>query len=223
MKTTTMTVGERILAKMQALGLNQTQLAKKMGVSRTTVGYWISDTFTIRNDKIPRLAAILGVDPSALSPFGGGTVAPIDKSRKSNYIVLLSWSDLDLITAGNKMKMSSLKRPGYIEVDLDIPPDARALKIVDNSMESENGKSFNRGDLVIFDPNLEPTDGCYVLVRLRQTGEHLFRKYVQRRPKAYDLIALNPTEYPTVTVNPKFPAEIRGVLVEHREKFRPQR
>src|SRR5262245_56118663 len=99
LKTTTMTVGERILARMKALGLNQTQLAKTMGVSRTTVGFWIGDKHVIRNDKIPRLAAILGIDPSALSPFGGGTVAPIDKSRKSNYIVLLSWADLDAITA----------------------------------------------------------------------------------------------------------------------------
>jgi SOS-response transcriptional repressor LexA len=221
---TNMTVGERILARMKALGLNQTQLAKKMGVSRTTVGFWVSDKHVIRNDKIPRLAAILGLEPSALSPFGGGTVAPVDRTRKSNYVVLLSWGDLIHVAGGGKMKMSALKKPGYIEVDIEISPESRALRIEDSSMEmvgngtpSRGSRSFRKGDVIILDPNIDPIDGDYVLVRIRQTNEHIFRLYIPRGRGAYDLVAENP-DFPTVTINAKFPAEMMGVLVEHRQK-----
>lgn len=220
---TSMTVGERIRARMTALGLNQTQLARKMGVSRTTVGFWVSDKHIIRNDKIPRLAAILGLDPSALSPFGGGTVAPVDRTRKSNYVVLLSWGDLIHVGAAGKMKMSSLKKPGYIEVDIDISPECKALTIVDNSMEVTNGplasdrRTFRKGDKIILDPHIEPREGDYVLVRILQTNDHVFRLYVPRARGAYDLVAANP-DYPTLTINQRFRGELMGVLVEHRQK-----
>ncbi len=222
--TVGMTVGERIRARMKALGLNQPQLAEKMHVSKTMVGYWVNDKYTPRNDKIPRLAGILGIDPSALSPFGGGTVAPIDKDRRSNYVVLLNWDDLHAIGAGGKMKMSALKKPGYIEVDIGISPECISTSIADNSMEvvrgaapSKGGDSFRRGDIITLDPNITPVDGDYVLVRLRQTKEHVFRLYVERGKTAYDLVAENP-DYPTLTVNAKFPADLMGVLVEHRKK-----
>ncbi len=222
--TVGMTVGERIRARMLALGLNQPELAKKMHVSKTMVGYWVNDKYTPRNDKIPRLAGILGIDPSALSPFGGGTVAPIDKDRKSNYVVLLGWDDLHAIGAAGKMKMSALKKPGYIEVDIGISAECIALRVDDSSMEIANGgtsargsDSFRKGDIIIVDPNITPIDGDYVLVRLRQTKEHLFRLYVARGKAAYDLVAANP-DFPTVTINAKFPADVIGVLVEHRRK-----
>ena len=209
-----MSVGERIRKAREKLGLTQVQLAKKAGVSRGAIYQWENDlTQQIRKDKVPRLAAILQVDVTALSPFGGGTVAPIDKDHKSNYVVLMQWSDLTAIGAGGKMKMSALKRPSYIEVGMDISPECKALRIEDTSMEPQ----FRKRDEIILDPNLKPEEGDHVLVRLHQTGEHVFRLYVPRRGGAYDLIAENP-DYPTVTINARFPAEIMGVLVEHRKK-----
>jgi SOS-response transcriptional repressor LexA len=219
-----MTVGERIRAARERLKMSQVTLAKKVGVSRGAIYNWEYDLTDIRKEKVPRLASVLGLDPSALSPFGGGTVAPIDKDRKSNYVVLLNWNDLIHLGVGGKMKMSALKRPGYIEVDIDISPECRALRIEDNSMEIiVNGRSptgvdsFHKGDIIILDPNIDPRDGDYVLVRIKQTSEHVFRLYVPRARGAYDLVAGNP-DYPTLTINNRFPADLIGVLVEHRRK-----
>ena len=38
-----MTRGEKITAKMKELGLNKSELARRVGVSHTTVGYWQKD------------------------------------------------------------------------------------------------------------------------------------------------------------------------------------
>ncbi len=207
-----MTVGERIQAARKKLGLSQVELAKKVGVSRGAIYQWENDLNHIRPQKIPRLAAVLGLSPSALSPFGGGTVAPTTTTQKTNYVALIAWEDLIAIGAGGKMKMSAITKPRYIEVDIGISPECIALRIIDDSMVP----GFRPKDDVIFDPNIQPRDGDHVLVRL-QTNEHLFRLYVARRGGAYDLTAEN-SDYPTVTINSKFPARIMGVLVEHRKK-----
>lgn len=213
--TLNMSVGERIRTARTKLGLSQVELAKRVGVSRGAIYQWESNnTQQIRAEKIPRLASVLGISVSALSPFGGGTVAPIEKNQKS-YVVLIQWDELATLPAlgGGKMKMSALQKAKYIEVDLEISPECVALRIDDNSMEP----GFRKRDIVIIDPNLAPVDGDYVLVRLGKTEEHIFRRYVPRRADAYDLVAEN-ADYPTVTVNQKFPAKIMGVLVEHRKK-----
>ncbi len=207
-----MTVGERILAARKKLGLSQVELAKKAGVSRGAIYQWENDLNHIRPQKIPRLAAVLGLSPSALSPFGGGTVAPTATTQKTNYVALIARGDLIAIGGGGKMKMSAIAKPRYIEVDVGISPECIALRIDDNSMEP----GFRKNDVIIVDPNIAPRDGDHVVVRL-QTDEHLFRSYTERRGGAYDLTAENP-DYPTVTINAKFPAKIMGVLVEHRKK-----
>jgi transcriptional regulator with XRE-family HTH domain len=215
--TASMTVGERIRIAREKLGISQVELAKRVGVSRGSIFQWENDrTQQIRKDKVPRLAAVLGLDVTALSPFGGGTVAPIDKDHKTNYVVLMRWNDLTAIGAGGKMKMSALKKPSYIEVDIDISPESKALIIEDSSM----APGFCKGDKIIIDPNEEPVDGDHVLARLTQTGEHVFRLYEVRSGGAYLLTPENTAQYPVVTVNAKFPADIMGVLVEHRKKRR---
>jgi transcriptional regulator with XRE-family HTH domain len=70
-----MTVGKRITARMKELGINQTQLARRVGVTRTAVSGWLKDVNPPKRKHVPRLAAVLGVDPRALSPlFDGGDV-----------------------------------------------------------------------------------------------------------------------------------------------------
>jgi transcriptional regulator with XRE-family HTH domain len=64
-----MTVGERIKSRIEALGLNQSFVARQLGVSRQMISSWVKDRTKIRPDKVPRLAAMLEVDPCLLSPF----------------------------------------------------------------------------------------------------------------------------------------------------------
>jgi transcriptional regulator with XRE-family HTH domain len=82
------TVGERITAAMKRLGLNNVQLAKKVGVSRQAVANWKTDVNVIRHDKIPPLAAVLGLHPSDLSPYGG-VLAAVDEEGKTDPLAYL--------------------------------------------------------------------------------------------------------------------------------------
>ena len=214
-KLNTMTVGERIREAREKLGLSQVVLAKRVGVSRGAIWQWETNRTQIRAAKVPKLAAVLGLDVSALSPFGSGGVAPLDIRNKSTYVVLIQWGELKHVGVGGKMKMSALNRPKYIEVDLEISPECIALKVDDGSMEP----TFSKGDVIIVDPSITPRDADHVVARLTQNSEHIFRLYVQRRGGAFDLVAENPT-WPTVTINARMPAEIIGVLVEHRKKRR---
>jgi transcriptional regulator with XRE-family HTH domain len=215
-----MSVGERIREAREKKGVSQAALAKEMGVSRATVWGWeTGEILQIRTEKIPKLAAFLDIPTSALTPFGGGGVTPLEKDHKTRFVPLLQWSDLKHIVGG-KMKLSALKRPKYIEVDLEVPPDCIFLRIEDDA----NAPEFEPPDLILINQRLadkvEADD--YVLVRVTRTGEELFRAYTPRGGGAYDLVPDNPN-WKTVTINKSNPGEIIGVLAEHRQKRRKKR
>jgi transcriptional regulator with XRE-family HTH domain len=64
-----MTVGKLIRERLKVLDMTQAQLAKLMGVSKQAVSLWARDQGLIRTDRVRKLAAILGLDPSELSPL----------------------------------------------------------------------------------------------------------------------------------------------------------
>jgi transcriptional regulator with XRE-family HTH domain len=83
-----LTVGERISVAMKRLGLNDGQLAIRMGVSRPTVSNWRTDKHVVRHDKIPLLANLLGLDRSDLTPHGA-VAPPIDEHGNTNALAYL--------------------------------------------------------------------------------------------------------------------------------------
>jgi transcriptional regulator with XRE-family HTH domain len=78
-----LTVGERIKEAMARLGLDDTQLAMRMGVAKQTVVSWKSDKHAVRRRYIPRLAEMLGLERVDLSRHGG-LPAPINQDGDTN-------------------------------------------------------------------------------------------------------------------------------------------
>lgn len=62
-----MTLGQRIRARRETLGLSQEQVAEKMGVSRQAVGKWESDDARPSTDNLLRLAALLEMEVQELA------------------------------------------------------------------------------------------------------------------------------------------------------------
>lgn len=206
-----MSVGDRIRKAREKLGLSQAQLASRVGVTRTAIGQWEGDETVPRAKHAPKLSAVLELPLSAFSPFGGGTVMPLDLGAKSYSVPLLDWADLKFVMRG-KVMVAKLKKPTFVMVNDKVSEESFALTVMDDSM----APLFRAGDEIVVDSNVAPRDGDCIVTRMRD-GDSLFRTYRERRNGAYDLIAENP-EWPTVTINSATTAEILGVMVEHRRK-----
>jgi hypothetical protein len=77
---------------------------------------------------------------------------------------------------------------------------------------------FLEGEVFIIDPQREPYREAYVVARLPSpANSHVLRRYVPKRDGAFDLQAEG--ESPTFTSTPSRPAEIVGVVIEHRMRY----
>ena len=62
--TDTVLSGRKIKMAIAQQGLTQAKLAKRMGVTQSTVSYWISDIDRISVGNLKRLCRILSVSPA---------------------------------------------------------------------------------------------------------------------------------------------------------------
>lgn len=209
-----MSVGKRIKQAREKLGLTQAELARQVGVSRTAVGMWENGAAFPQHKNVPRLSEILGLHPASFDPYSGSTVTPVLTSSYTNQIPVLDWTELQA-WSGGEINMGATASREFLQVDSSIGKRTIALRIKDESMCPD----FRINDEILIDPDLEPEEDDCVLVRITKTGQEVFRHYVPRRGGAYDLLAENP-EWPTVTINATNPAEMLGVLIEHRRKRR---
>ncbi|KAG1243050.1 hypothetical protein G6F65_022664 [Rhizopus arrhizus] len=87
-----------------------------------------------------------------------------------------------------------------------------------------NEESFNEGDIVVIDPEVEPLPGDFVVAK---NGEHeaTFKKYrprgvTERGAVVFELVPLNP-DYPSLRSDISA-IQIIGTMVEHR-RYRKRR
>ena len=64
--TDTVLSGRKIKMAIAQQGLTQAKIAKRMGVTQSTVSYWISDIDRISVGNLKRLCRILGVSPAEI-------------------------------------------------------------------------------------------------------------------------------------------------------------
>jgi hypothetical protein len=73
---------------MVRLGLDDAQLARRMGVAKLTVASWKSDKHAIRRRYIPRLAEMLGLERVDLSAYDGlPAPSTVRRMAKDNELV----------------------------------------------------------------------------------------------------------------------------------------
>lgn len=75
-KPDTDTLGNRILRARESSGLTSSQLARRLGVKKSTVDGWESDRSEPRANHLIRIAGMLGVSPAWI--LGGVGDAPPD-------------------------------------------------------------------------------------------------------------------------------------------------
>ncbi len=87
--------GETIRDRRSALGLNQAQLAERLGVSRNTVAGWETGHSRPDLDTLPRLCAALDMSVSRF--FGGGEAHAEAERRVLDLFFSLAESDREII------------------------------------------------------------------------------------------------------------------------------
>ena len=216
---TDMTPGERIAQKRRENNFSLRELARRLGVSPTTVTQWERDRNAPNGRNINDLAKLFNTTPTWILTgkdqnlsVNNVAEAPAQYNTKSlpvlSHVQAGAWTEaLDYTTLG-----------GEIEWE-DAPKSAsdRAfwLRVVGDSMTSATGTSITEGTLILVDPEIPAENGKLVVAKLEGTDEATFKKLVIDAGMKF-LKPLNPI-YPTIPINGN--CQIVGVVKEAKVKF----
>lgn len=214
-------LGQRIRARRDTLGITQEQLAVACGVSRAAVAQWESGVTRPSLNNLMKAAATLGVWLSWLStgdPSVPDTPNPFAKAVAPGTVAPPGLPVIDLARAALWPTPGAAKpeEPEWLAPDANYSASAFALVIRDESMAPD----FRDGDKIIVDPEVAPQPGDFVVAKLKRDSEAIFRKFRERGADAdsagmIELVPLNP-DWPTLAINAETPGRIVGTLVEHR-------
>jgi SOS-response transcriptional repressor LexA len=203
-----MSIHSLIRERREALGMSQSQLAKKCGVSRTAVTQWETEGGTAPNrEKQSLVASVLGLTVAQLmggsenvqvGPEVRGTVPLISAVQSGNY----------------KMHVDNF-HPGdggeeRISTTVPVKRHTFALRVSGDSMEPD----FHEGAILIVEPDLEPQPGDFVIAK--NGDEETTFKQLTRDGGDWYLKPLNP-RYP---IKPLGKATIVGVVRAVERRFR---
>jgi len=212
------TLGSRIRARREAVGLTQEKLAAKCGVSRAAVAQWEAGVTRPSLDNLVKAAEALSVWlswltvgdqslPDTPNPFAAasapGGIPVLD------YVRAAVWGpESPPPAASENLEM--------IATDPTLSHHAFALTIRDESMAPD----FREGDRIILEPEVTPQPGDFVVAKLDQDAEATFRKFRPRGTDAngapiIELAPINP-DWPTLAINAENPGRVIATMVEHR-------
>lgn len=203
-----MNTGQRLKKLREDMGLSQEEVAKRIGVGRTTyVKYETGDSKPIR--KINELSRLFGVDADYILCIDS------PEKKESKYVRI---PVLGRIIAG--LPMEAIQEPiDWEEIPRELAATGEffALKVKGHSMEPR----ILEGDVVIVkkQPDVESGKIAVVLVN----GNEATLKRVKKQKEGITLIATNLSVYePHFYTNEeieKLPVQILGEVVELRGKF----
>ncbi|MBE4892641.1 LexA family transcriptional regulator [Enterobacter asburiae] len=204
-----MALADRVKQKRIELGLTQTEAAELAGIRQQS---WqsIEDGKTLKPRNIIGIAKALRCDADWL--MNGGAFIPIAEAN-SRRVPLISYVQAGALA--EKPPIVALDGNfEYILTDSELSEFSFGLRIEGDSMEPD----FKDGDIIIVDPEVEPTPGEFVVAK-NGSDQATFKKY---RPtytdmkgrQHFELVPLN-DDYPVINSDHQ-PLTIIGVMVEHR-------
>ncbi|EJT2168083.1 LexA family transcriptional regulator [Salmonella enterica subsp. enterica serovar Cerro] len=209
-----MSISSRVKSKRIQLGLNQAELAQKIGTSQQSIEQ-LENGKTKRPRFLPELASALGVSVDWLlkgSPDSNITyVGPNEPKGKYPLISLVSagaWSE-----ACEPYNLKDIEE--WYDSDIHMLGDGFWLRVEGDSMTSPVGPSIPEGHIVLVDTGREAANGSLVVAKLLDANEATFKKLVIDGGQKY-LKGLNPS-WPMMPINGN--CKIIGVVVEARVKF----
>lgn len=223
------TLQDRIREAAAEARISQSELARRLGLTRGAVSFWFTGTTKeLAGDNLVAAAQVLGVNPTwlgtgrgpkspdsvPLSPAFDSNVAP--SSVGSRRVPLINYVQAgELTEIGAAFSGEALE---YLLTDMHLSNHAFALEIAGLSMSPE----FKPGDRIIVDQEVCPQPGDFVVAR-NGGFEATFKKYRPRGideqgNEVFELVPLN-DDFPTL-YSAREPLIIIGTMMEHRRYYR---
>lgn len=194
-----LTTGQLIALARNQAGLNQSELARRLGVTPQSVQAWESDKNTPRYKRLVEIGEQLGVSASWLMGEAGEPVGPGQSAsnvepafrppKKALIYPVISW-----IAAGARAQSPEQYVPGSglaFESDQNAGEYGYWLEVKGGSMTSTTSPSFLPGTYVLVQPEgFDLVSGKYYIAQHRE-GETTFKQYVYDAGREY-LVPLNP-------------------------------
>lgn len=185
----------------KAAGLTQEDVAKQLGITRSSVAQWErTDAPTApETSRLGALARLYGCNAKDLIRAIPSGLAFPDRVEDHDYdkrsmssgsgVPLIDWSQI-----GTLIRMPStffLETPALAYLPAPAtPPGSFALVVIGDAMTTQGRDSYADGEFVYIDPAGRPEHNSDVLVALAD-GSHILRR-LQITPEGRLLIALNP-------------------------------
>lgn len=201
---------KRLMASNRHLR-TQTALAKRSGVTQSTIGRILRCEVDPQSDNLERLANAFGISYSALAALaeGGelvdGSVETLQQSRIPRRVPLLTFAQVGRLADSTRLDQLS-DATDWIEF-----PKKRhgvrtiAMRVAGESMEP----TYRNGDIVYVDPDVAPVHGKDVVVRLG--NEMILKRLVVEGERRF-LKPLN-KDWPDKFINVPPDARVVGVVV----------
>ena len=210
------TLGQRLFNLRKSKKLSRDALGAKIGVSKTAIKNWEEDSNFPKHEFIDGLSKVFGCSIGYLVdgiPDGDNfKVVPMDKMRRVPV--------LNYVQAGEFCEYFDDAIADMFEIIIgDYPPHVHWVIIEGLSMTPD----FNPGDLILVDPDTQPSPGDYVVAKKAGENAVTFKKW---RPRGFDdegveyceLVPLNP-DFPIIDSR-HTPFTVCGVAVEHKKKLK---
>jgi len=199
---------ERLRRAVERSGLTETEVARRLGLARQNVGYWLTGANWMRAATLDRLAEVLGAKVPGVTAIwiehGPGLDPPkasraaataAESARMRVEVPVIDWHTVTLWHPGSAR---ALGREAHetVQTARRMGEDAFALRVMDDSM----APLVPLGATVIADPALgAPDSGDYVVVTLAGDDRAILRRYRHRRDGAKVLVPANDA-YPEIGV-----------------------
>ncbi len=211
---------ENILKRRKELGLTQADIAKTVGVSRVSVSLWEKGETTPKGMYVTLLAKALKCNVNWLLT-GQGSPAPEKQNSQETSVIsvalkpqgafpLISW-----VQAGgwNDINLTSRYDADHYPCPIKCSDNTFLLKVVGKSMNPV----FTEGDLIFVDPEVDATNGKYVVARLDDDNQATFKQLIIEDGHKF-LQAVNPNwPTPIIPINGK--CTIVGVVISSMKLF----
>lgn len=165
---------QRILERRKNLGLTQVQIASAIGVSKVSVSQWEKgDTFP-KGENLYALAKALKCEPSWIL-YGKGSPTEVSNVEEialpPGLYPVISW-----VQAGDWAQIVELNKQDAEHYPCPVKCSKKTfiLKVRGMSMSP----TFNEDELIFIDPEVEPSNGKYVVARLDDDNEATFKQLI---------------------------------------------